>query len=120
MTTKQQKDLMEKVEKMLLQRRFGKFSVFPSRRGYQIVNPSIDRNQPFLDAFGESSGKDTATGGIVIAAIGFGNLDHEFPEATKAIGKYQKYLKEKGVDSEVIINSPEDMLTRGAYLFVPC
>ena len=119
MATKKQKLFLEKVGKIMTQRRFGKFSVIPSRRGYSILDPDDEVNHPFLGALSESQSENTLTGGVVIAAIGYGNLDHEFPVAKEKVVMWQIALQERNVESTVILNSPEDMLLRGAYLFIP-
>jgi len=92
----------------------------PMQRGFQVIDPVDRSNLPFLCCFKGRTRFDSINGGVVVAALGFGNLDDEIEEAGKVIDQYKEHLEKKGLAAEVIFNGTKDpIVKRGAYVFVP-
>lgn len=91
----------------------------PAQKGFHVVDPSDHGNIPFLSFFKGKARVDSLGGGVVVSAMGFGNLDAEISVATEAANDYASALIFEGFEAKVFsFAKKEPMINRGAYVFV--
>ena len=121
MATPQQTELMENTRRILLENDFPEFKRMPQgRRGFQVIDPDDEKNRCFLLFLAKKFQVKALVEGIVVAAIGFGNLDHEFRKAKEAIRGYATALQEKDLATKELLTNSDSITNRGIYLFVSC
>lgn len=107
------------VKKLLLEGGFSEFRIFPkpSQRGFSIIDPVESRYLSFLSEKVKRSLDDC----VVVCPLGFGNLEHEFPDQQEEARRYLNYLQEIGESVAYFEITPEeDTFACQVFVIIKC